>query len=148
MDFPFNQFFNDRTDPKTVDVLTRGPLSPHLTEYAQRLHEAGYAIQSGQLQLRVLGHFNMWLDRMQLGADEVDSSAVERYIRSRRKARKLRKGDAATLTRMSWPSRGALSPTDCRADHRGPLSALFATGARIGRGHDYEIHAHREGISG
>jgi site-specific recombinase XerD len=48
----------------------------------------------------VLGHFNMWLDRRQLGADEVDSSAVERYLRSRRKARKLRKGDAAALTRM------------------------------------------------
>src|SRR5437764_11275882 len=41
MDFPFNHFFNDRTSPKTVDVLTRGPLSPHLTEYAQYLHDAG-----------------------------------------------------------------------------------------------------------
>lgn len=100
MDFPFNQFFNDRTNSKTVDVLTRGPLSPHLREYAQRLHETGYAIQSGQLQLRVLGHFNMWLDRRQLGVDDVDSSAVERYIRSRRKARKVRKGDAAALRRM------------------------------------------------
>jgi len=41
-----------------------------------------------------------WLDRKHLGADEVDSSAVERYIRSRRRAGKLRKGDAAALARM------------------------------------------------
>ena len=100
MDFPFNQFFNDRTDQETVNSLTRGPLSPHLAPYAQRLHDAGYAIQSGQLQLRMLADFNLWLDRKHLGADEVDSSAVERYIRSRRRAGKLRKGDAAALFRM------------------------------------------------
>jgi hypothetical protein len=96
MDFPWNQFFNDRTDPKTLDLLTRGPLSAQLTEYVQRLHDAGYAIQSGQLQLRLLGDFNRWLDRKGLGADEVDSSTVERYVRCRRKIRKLRKGDAAS----------------------------------------------------
>jgi site-specific recombinase XerD len=100
MDFPFNHFFNDRTTPETVAVLRRGPLSPHLTEYAQCLHDAGYAIQSGQLQLRMLGEFNRWLDKKRLGADEVDSPTVERYIRSRRKAGRLRKGDAAALARM------------------------------------------------
>ena len=100
MNFPLNLFFNDRTKPKTVDVLTRGPLSPHLTKYAQGLHEAGYAIQSGQLQLRMLGDFNNWLDKKRLNADEVDSPTLERYLRSRRKAGKLRKGDAAALARM------------------------------------------------
>jgi site-specific recombinase XerD len=100
MDFPFNHFFNDRTSPKTVDVLTRGPLSPHLTEYAQYLHDAGYAIQSGQLQLRMLGDFSTWLDKKRLGADEVNRSTVERYIRCRRKAGRLRNEDAAALARM------------------------------------------------
>lgn len=100
MDIPLNHFFNDRTDPGTVDALTRGPLSSHLTVYAERLHDGGYAIQSGQLQLRMLGDFNIWLDRKRLGADEVNSSVLERYIRSRTKAGKLRKGDAAALKRM------------------------------------------------
>jgi site-specific recombinase XerD len=99
MDIPLNHFFNDRTDPGTVDALTRGPLSSHLT-VAERLHDGGYAIQSGQLQLRMLGDFNIWLDRKRLGADEVDSSVLERYIRSRAKAGKLREGDAAALKRM------------------------------------------------
>lgn len=100
MDFPFDQFFNDRTAPKTVDSLTRGPLSPHLAPYAQRLHDEGYAIQSGQLQLRMLGDFNLWLNRQHLSADEVDSSAVERYVRSRRRSGKMRRGDAAALVRI------------------------------------------------
>ncbi|MGH6690292.1 MAG: hypothetical protein ACREF4_06405 [Gammaproteobacteria bacterium] len=60
MDTPLHHFFNRRTNPRTLDVLTRGPLSPYLTAYAQRLHDDGYAPQSGQLQLRMLGHFNRW----------------------------------------------------------------------------------------
>jgi len=100
MDFPFNQFFNDRTDPGTVEVLTRGLLSPHLTVYAQYLHDAGFAIQSGQLQLRMLANFSTWLDNKRLGADEVDWSTVERYLRFRRKAGKLRNEDASALRRM------------------------------------------------
>ena len=100
MDFPFNQFFNDRTDPGIVDVLTRGPLSPHLAAYAQYLHDAGFAIQSGQLQLRMLANFSTWLDNKRLGADEVDWPPVERYIRSRKKAGKLRNEDAPALRRV------------------------------------------------
>jgi site-specific recombinase XerD len=100
MDFPFNQFFNDRTDPGTVEVLTRGPLSPHLTVYAQYLHDAGFAIQSGQLQLRMLANFSTWLDNKRLSADKVDWSTVERYLRFRRKAGKLRNEDSSALRRV------------------------------------------------
>ena len=100
MDFPFNHFLNDRTAPKTVDVLTRGPLSSHLTEYAQYLHDAGYAIQSGQLQLRMLGDFSRWLDKKRLSADELNLSTIERYTCCRRKAGKLRNEDAAALARI------------------------------------------------
>lgn len=100
METPLNHFFNDRTDPGTLADLTSGPLSPYLTVYAQRLHDEGYAIQSGQLQLRMLGHFGRWLDRRDLGADEVDSSTVERFVGSLRKSGKLRRGDTAALARM------------------------------------------------
>src|SRR5438552_19015616 len=100
MKTPLNHFFNERTDPKTLDILTRGPLSPQLMVYAQRLHDDGYAIQSGQLQLRMLVRFSRWLDDNDIGADEVDSTAVERYVRSRERAEKLRKVDAAGLARM------------------------------------------------
>ena len=100
METPFNHFFNDRIYPGTRDELTRGPLAAHLKTYAQRLHDEGYAVQTGQLQLRMLGRFNRWLQSNCLTTDEINSSTVERYIRSRRKAGKLRAGDAAALARM------------------------------------------------
>ena len=100
MKTPLNHFFNDRIDPGTLEALTGGPLAAHLKTYAQRLHDQGYAVQTGQLQLRMLGHFNRWLQSNCLTTDEINSSTVERYIRSRRKAGKLRAGDAAALARM------------------------------------------------
>ena len=85
MDTPLHYFFSRRTNPRTFDVLTRGPLGPYLTAYAQRLHDDGYATQSGELQLRMLGHFNQWLERQRTDAAAVTSLTVERYIRSRRR---------------------------------------------------------------
>ncbi len=100
MEIPLQHFFTSRTDPTTRDGLTRGPLAPYLTAYAQRLHDEGYALQSGQLQLRTLGHFNRWLERQRIAATAVDSSTLERYVRARRRAGKLRKGDTAALSRL------------------------------------------------
>jgi site-specific recombinase XerD len=100
METPLNHFFNEHSDPSTREALTHGPLAAHLKVYAQQLHDQGYAVQTGQLQLRMLGYFNRWLQSNCITADEIDSSTIERYIRSRRKAGKLRTGDAAVLARM------------------------------------------------
>ena len=100
MDNPLHYFFSRRTNPRTLDVLTRGPLGPYLTAYAQRLRDEGYATQSGELQLRLLGHFNRWLERQRMVAAAVTSSTVERYVRARRRSGKLRRGDPAALSRV------------------------------------------------
>jgi site-specific recombinase XerC len=100
MDIPLHHFFSSRTDPRTLDVLTRGPLAPYLKAYAQRLHDEGYATQSGESQLRMLAHFNRWLERQRMLATAVTASTVDRYVRARRKGGKLRRGDAAALSRM------------------------------------------------
>jgi site-specific recombinase XerD len=100
MKSPFHHFFNRRTDPRTLDVLTRGPLAPYLKAYAQRLHHEGYATHSGESQLRMLGHFNRWLERQGMVATTVTASTVDRYVRSRRKSGKLRRGDSAALSRV------------------------------------------------
>ena len=73
MDFPFNHFFNDRTTPETVDVLTRGPLSPHLTKYARYLHTQATRSSRANYNSEWLIDFNKWLEKKRLGADEVDS---------------------------------------------------------------------------
>jgi site-specific recombinase XerD len=106
MQTPFSYFFNERIDPRTLAALTDAPLAGDLRAYAQWLHDQGYALQTGQLQLRVLGQFNRWLKRKGLATDQIDSATVERYVYCRRKAGKLRRGDAAALSRllgMLWP---------------------------------------------
>jgi site-specific recombinase XerD len=100
METPLNYFFNERTDPRTLDTLTRGPLAAPLKAYAQQLHDQGYAVQTGQLQLQMLGQFNRWLQRRGLAIKQIDPSTVERYVCGRRKAGKLRRGDAAALVRL------------------------------------------------
>lgn len=106
MEITFHHFFKRRTDPRTLDVLTRGPLAPYLKAYAQRLHDDGYAAHSGEWQLRMLGHFNRWLERQRMVATAVTASTVDRYVRSRRKSGKLRRGDAAALSRVLRMLRG------------------------------------------
>src|ERR1700751_1888036 len=100
METPLNHFFSERSDPRTLDALTRGPLAAHLRTYAQQLHDQGYAVSSSRLQLRVLGHFNRWLQSKGLAAEQIDSSTLERYVRCRRKSGKLRRGDTAPLGRL------------------------------------------------
>ena len=62
MEKPFDYFFNDRTNRRTIEAVTGGPLAAPLEAYAQRLHEDGYATHSGFVQLRLLGSETRWLD--------------------------------------------------------------------------------------
>ena len=100
METPFDYFFNDRTNPRTIEALTSGPLASPLKGYAQRLYENGYAARSGFVQLRLLGCFNRWLDRKGLTGEDVDPATIEQYLRGRGQSGKLRKGDSAALSRL------------------------------------------------
>jgi len=100
METPFDYFFNNRTNPKTIEALRGGPLVSPLEAYAQRLHEDGYAAHSGFVQLRLLGCFNLWLDRKGLTRNDVDQATIERYLRGRAQSGKLRRGDSAALFRL------------------------------------------------
>ncbi len=100
METPFDYFFDDRTNPRTIEAVTGGPLAATLKAYAQRLHEDGYATHSGFVQLRLLGCFNRWLDRKGLTSEDVDPATIEQYLRRRAQSGKLRRGDSAALSRL------------------------------------------------
>lgn len=100
MDTPFDYFFNNRTNPRTIEALASGPLASPLEAYARRLHEDGYAAHSGFVQLRLLGCFNRWLDRRGMASEDVDPSTIEQYLRGRAQSGKVRKGDSAALFRL------------------------------------------------
>ena len=137
METPFKHFFSDRIYPGTLDELTRGLLAAHLKTYAQQLCDEGYAIQTGQCQLRMLGHFNRWLQTKGFAVDEIDSSTVKRFVRSRGKTAKLHKGATAALVRVAYASSrssGAFIASNPLPNYSGAVSALFTAGARIVRG--------------
>jgi site-specific recombinase XerD len=100
MEAPFDHFFDDRTNARTIEALRTGPLASPLKIYAQRLHEDGYATHSGFMQLPLLGCFNRWLDRRGLTSEDVDAATIEQYLRGRAQTRKLCKGDSAALLRL------------------------------------------------
>jgi integrase/recombinase XerD len=100
METPFDYFFNDRTNPRTIEAVTGGPLAATLKAYAQRLYEDGYATHSGFVQLRLLGCFNRWLDRKGLTSEDVYPATIEQYLRRRAQSGKLRRGDSAALSRL------------------------------------------------
>ena len=100
METPFDYFFNGRTNPRTIEALTSGPLASPLEAYARRLREDGYATHSGFVQLRLLGCFNRWLHRKGLTSENVDAATIERYVHGRAQSRKLRRGDSAALLRL------------------------------------------------
>lgn len=100
METPFDYFFNGRTNPRTIEALTSGPLASPLETYARRLREDGYATHSGFVQLRLLGCFDRWLHRKGLTSENVDAATIERYLRGRAQSRKLRRGDSAALLRL------------------------------------------------
>src|SRR5579863_7836268 len=112
METPFDYFFNERTNPRTIRAVRCGPLALALEVYAQRLYDDGYATHSGFMQLRLLGCFNRWLDRKGLAGEDVGPVTIEQYLRSRAQNGRLRKGDSAALSRLLtilWPDRSSVS---------------------------------------
>ncbi|MGI8742925.1 MAG: hypothetical protein ACR2NN_10215 [Bryobacteraceae bacterium] len=100
METPFDYFFNDRTNPRTIEAVTVGPLVSSLKAYAERLRQDGYAIHSGFGQLRLLGCFNRWLERKGLTGEDMDPATIEQYLQGRAQSGKLRRGDSASLFRL------------------------------------------------
>ena len=98
METPFDYFINDRTNPGTIEALKSEPLAAALEAYARQLHKDGYSIQSGALQLRLLGCFNRWLNRRKLRSENVDGAVIAQFLRGR--APNVRRGDAAALSRL------------------------------------------------
>jgi integrase/recombinase XerD len=100
MDIPFDYFFNSRTRPATIAALRGEPLAAALEAYAQHLHEEGYAVHSGFMQLRLLGCFNKWLFRKGLKRADVGSIIVQQYLRGREQSGRLRKADSAIMAAL------------------------------------------------
>jgi len=61
----------------TIDRLRRGPLAGHIDLVVARLATDGYSRVHSWIQLRLVGHFNRWLDQNSLTAEQLDEDASE-----------------------------------------------------------------------
>jgi site-specific recombinase XerD len=88
------------TFQSTIERLRQGPLSEHLDAYAASVCELGYGRSSIRQQIGVIAEFSRWLKQHHIDIENLDSNVVGRFLRLRRRQRRLRRGDPKTLQRM------------------------------------------------
>lgn len=92
------EFFSD---PQMLVRLQVGPLGTYLAPYAARLHAQQFTRQWARAQIRLVAHFNRWLDQHQVTAAEVTPQHAQDYLRFRpRHGIRPRSGAPAALTRL------------------------------------------------
>jgi integrase/recombinase XerD len=70
--------------------LRVGPLSDSFDSFARKLSEHGYAIDSGQQQLRAVARLSRWMSRRRLRAQDLDEQVAAEFLRQRRRRGQLR----------------------------------------------------------
>lgn len=81
-------------------VLSRpleGPLSAHVSWYANWVRDEGYSLYSRHRQVRLAARFSRWLGDEGIEVSNVGSRHVNRYIRTHARQVMVHRGDAATL---------------------------------------------------
>jgi hypothetical protein len=84
----------------TIDRLRQGPLAGHIDLLAARLATHGYSQVHSGIQLRLVGHFNRWLEQKRLTAEQLDVDVIERYRRYLERRKRVRSEDVCTLVRL------------------------------------------------
>jgi len=92
-----NQLF---TFSSTIERLRQGPLSEHLDAYAVAVAEQGYTHHSIRQQVVVIADLSRWLNQKPIALQDLDSKAVDRFLRLRRRQQRLRRGDLKALERL------------------------------------------------
>jgi site-specific recombinase XerD len=67
---------------------------------AAKLATEGFSRVHSRIQLRLVGHFNRWLEQLHLAADQLNEDVIERYRRWLMRRKRVRSEDVRTLTRL------------------------------------------------
>jgi hypothetical protein len=60
-----------------INRLRQGPLAGHIDVLAARLATHGYSRVHSRIQLRLVGHFNRWLEQKSLTVEQIDEEIVD-----------------------------------------------------------------------
>jgi site-specific recombinase XerD len=88
------------TFASTIARLRQGPLSEHLDAYATAVAEQGYTHHSIGRQIVAIADFSRWLKHKQIAIEALDDHVVDRFLRWRRRQRRVGRGDPKALDRM------------------------------------------------
>jgi site-specific recombinase XerD len=71
---------------KVLRSMVRGPLEPHVAEFAEQLLRQGYTYTSASQHVCFLAHLDRWMRVEGVGLDGLSGSEIERYLAGRRAA--------------------------------------------------------------
>lgn len=89
-----NQFFED---PKALQEAHVGPLCSYIETFAVGLSQQGYARSTAKEKIRLVADLSRWLDRRQLGLDDLDEQRVVQFLQYRRRRSRVPRNNRATL---------------------------------------------------
>jgi site-specific recombinase XerD len=75
-------------------------LAGYIDLLAARLAAHGFSRVHSRIQLRLVGHFNRWLEQKGISAEQLDENAIERYCRWLRHRKHVRAEDVCSLVRL------------------------------------------------
>jgi site-specific recombinase XerD len=109
--------------------LRVGPLSSYLGTFAQTLSALGYAIDTGQRQLRTVSRLSQWMDRRGLQAHDLSEQVLKQFLADRRRQGRMPRAGPKALGRFLEHLRqtGVLEPSfpRCVDDMHRPLERDF-----------------------
>ena len=85
---------------RTIHGLRQGPLAGHIDLLADHLGAHGFSRVHSRIQLRLVGHFNRWLEQKGISAEQLDESVIERYCRWLRRWKHVRAEGVCSLVRL------------------------------------------------
>jgi hypothetical protein len=83
-----------------INRLRQGPLAGHIDVLAARLATHGYSRVHSRIQLRLVGHFNRWLEQKSLTVEQIDEEIVDRYWRYFMRKKRVRSNDVCALVKL------------------------------------------------
>jgi hypothetical protein len=89
----FNVFVHDRSS-------TTGTFGETHRSARSRLATHGYSRVHSRIQLRLVGHFNRWIEHKHLTAEQLDEDVIELYRRYLKRRKRVRSEDVCTLVRL------------------------------------------------
>jgi integrase/recombinase XerD len=111
-------------DPSRIRVL--GPLSSFAAGFADQLAHQGYTLHSARSQMRLMAHLSRWLMAEELGAGDLRTAEVERFLRARRAAGYTRLFSIkAMLPMLAYLRDLGIAPTPQPAMPCGPVEEVL-----------------------